>query len=107
MRLAALQGSAGTDHRGGGVGHGVPWLKLYIGDEFEKDGKAANSAGWNSVLVGSEADTGEQVNLLNLDPCGTVALDDVFPQEGSPSMIRAENIQGVLEWLIHQYGRTG
>lgn len=85
-------------------GEDAPWLKMYVGDEFEKDVKAAWAAGWNSVLVGAGAGEGTEgeEGLLDLDQCAGTTLDDCFPQEKPPSMIRAESTQALLEWLIQK-----
>lgn len=105
--LIATQDGAYSGQDSGGAKADESWLKLYVGDEFEKDAKAACAAGWNSVLVGSGVDIGGQESLLDLEQCRTSALDRVFQQESSPLMIRAESTQALLEWLIKQYVESG
>jgi hypothetical protein len=77
----------------------VPWLKLYVGDEYEKDVLGARGAGWNSVFVGSSEDVPGQESILSLDELGARALEDVFPDDGPPLTIRTERTQKLLEWL--------
>ncbi|GAB1313788.1 hypothetical protein MFIFM68171_03998 [Madurella fahalii] len=84
----------------------VPWLKLYVGDEFKTDVIGAWGAGWNSVLTGPA--TGDQTCLLDLSQLRAATLKEVFPQERmSPVAVRAETVKELLEWLVQQYERTG
>lgn len=105
-KVVALQrGSGRPVGAGSQLQENPPWLKLYVGDEFKTDVIGARAAGWNSVLTGPEA--GDQAGLLNLGQLGAAGLEDVFPQEGIPPVaIRAETVEGLLEWLIQQYGRN-
>ncbi|KAK4038875.1 hypothetical protein C8A01DRAFT_17109 [Parachaetomium inaequale] len=83
----------------------VPWLKLYVGDEYEKDVIGASRAGWNPVFVGAREDLAGRENISDLDQLGGRALEELFPREGLSLTIRAESTQNVLEWLTKQYSR--
>jgi FMN phosphatase YigB (HAD superfamily) len=83
----------------------VPWLKLYVGDEYEKDVVGARRAGWNAVFVGAEEEVPGQEKMPGLRQLGDKSLEEVFPQGGSPVAIRAESTQMLLEWLRDQHLR--
>ena len=102
-RLIAAHDDAKPGPGSGRVDEDAPWLKLYVGDELDKDGKGACDAGWSSVVVQlSGANIERQEKVLDLHQCGTATLDDVFPRGGSPTMIQAESVQMLVEWLIQQ-----
>lgn len=94
---------ATTRNDGGGGGEeDVPLLKLYVGDELEKDALGARAAGWNSVLVGPDGSTQPEGGFSELGRWGT--LTDIFREGGtSPLMARVESTQMLLEWLIKEY----
>ncbi|KAK4239511.1 hypothetical protein C8A03DRAFT_32367 [Achaetomium macrosporum] len=84
-------------------------LKLYVGDEFEKDVVGARDAGWNAVFVGTDADIGGQdIDMLDLDRLDTSGLEEVFPdKDTSPVTIRADSTQAFLKWLIERSAAGG
>jgi FMN phosphatase YigB (HAD superfamily) len=84
---------------------GVPWLKLYVGDEYEKDVVGASHAGWNSVFIRSQEYLSGEDNILDLDQLGDRALEGIFPPECPSLTIQAESTQNVLEWLTRQYSK--
>jgi FMN phosphatase YigB (HAD superfamily) len=101
--VIAMQNGAGPARDGGRAEGDVPWLKLYVGDEFQTDVMGARGAGWNSILVGPETDSQEQ--LIDIGQTGNIPLDDVFPlRSGStvPVALQAGTSRMVLEWLITQ-----
>jgi FMN phosphatase YigB (HAD superfamily) len=77
----------------------MPWLKLYVGDEYEKDVLGARGAGWNSVFIGTGEDVPGREAVLSLDELGGVALEEVFPKDSSPLTVRTESTHKLLEWL--------
>ncbi len=97
-KLLASQHSVNTNHDSRPACTTVPWLKVYIGDEYEKDVMGARNAGWNAVLIGSE----EGITDRDLSQLGARTLEDVFPQGACPSTMRAGSTQIFLKWLIAQ-----
>ena len=95
-QLLAAQNGVDTSHDSGRAYEAVPWLKLYIGDEYEKDVVGARNAGWNAVLIGNEGGITDQ----DLSQLGARTLENVFPQGACPSTMRAESTQVFLEWLM-------
>ncbi len=98
MANQLLAAQVDTNHGGGQASDTVPWLKVYLGDEYEKDVVGARNAGWNAVLIGGEGGTTDQ----NLSQIRGRTLEDVFPPGACPSTMRAESTQVFLEWLIEQ-----
>lgn len=82
----------------------LPWLKLYVGDEYEKDVVGARGAGWNSIFVGAKVEVPSQDNVPDLDQLRNKSLDEVFHQDGPPLTMHANNTKEVLEWLIERWG---
>jgi FMN phosphatase YigB (HAD superfamily) len=97
-QLAAAQDAASH-------GRAVPWVKVYVGDEYENDVVGAQGAGWNPVFVGTEEGLSGKEAFSDLEKLGSTALDESFTQHSGPVTIRAESTQRVLEWLIEQYAR--
>jgi hypothetical protein len=84
----------------------LPWLKVYVGDEYKKDVTGALGAGWNAVLVddGSAAEP-KREGEEGLEWLGNRPLEGVFPLGGPPKAVRAGSVQEVLEWLGKEMGR--
>jgi hypothetical protein len=101
-QLAAAQDAASHGRRGN---RAVPWLKVYVGDEYENDVVGARGAAWNPVFVGTEEGLSGKEVFSDLGKLGNTALDEVFSQNSGPVTIRAESTQIVLEWLTQQYAR--
>ncbi|KAL2169259.1 hypothetical protein VTG60DRAFT_6339 [Thermothelomyces hinnuleus] len=80
----------------------LPWLKLYVGDEYEKDVVGARGAGWNPIFVGAKEEVSGQDSVLDLGQLRNKRLDEVFDRDGPPLTIHADSTQEVLEWLIEQ-----
>jgi hypothetical protein len=105
---AAAQQPRGKSVRGSGSEperEDAAWLKLYVGDEFDKDIVGARDAGWNSVFVGTDAHIAvrDNMNVLDLGLLGRSGLKEVFPENGtSPVAIRANSTQAFLQWLIER-----
>lgn len=81
----------------------VAWLKLYVGDEYEKDVMGARRAGWHAVFVGHEEDAPGQEKMFDLRQLGKRSLEEVFPQGAAPMAIQTESTQVFLEWLIDEH----
>ncbi|KAL2129822.1 hypothetical protein VTI74DRAFT_7271 [Chaetomium olivicolor] len=76
------------------------WIKLYIGDEYEKDVIGACAAGWHSVFIGTESDIPPGENgMLDLEQCRTAAPEEVFGEGQPPTAIRAGSTQDLIRWL--------
>jgi FMN phosphatase YigB (HAD superfamily) len=105
--LAAQQGFDPDGDKAGSVSATLPWLKVFVGDEYEKDIVGARNAGWNAVFVGAEGGRTGEENSLNLKQEGNMTLEEVFPQGACPVLLRAENTEMFLEWLVSQYSGEG
>jgi ribonucleotide monophosphatase NagD (HAD superfamily) len=81
----------------------TPWLKIYVGDEFENDVVGAINAGWNSVFVGPPDKTGS-IDIITMkelkDHLGD-SVGEVFSSRDvvSPISLRADTIEALLRWL--------
>ncbi|KAL2159030.1 hypothetical protein VTH06DRAFT_2789 [Thermothelomyces fergusii] len=80
----------------------LPWLKLYVGDEYEKDVIGARGAGWNPIFVGAKEVMLAQDGVVGLDQLRNKSLDQVFHRHGPPLTIHANSVQETLNWLIGQ-----
>lgn len=91
-----------TAKTGPGPGAVLPWLKVYVGDEYAKDVVGALGAGWNAVLVddknGQGPERGDDSEGRNLQWLGNASLD-IFPLGGPPKAVRGGSVQEVLKWL--------
>ena len=83
----------------------TPWLKIYVGDEYEKDVVGARRAGWNPVFVGAETDVPGQENVLDWKQLGDMAVEEIYPEGSDPMTVRAENTQEFLEWALKNLAR--
>jgi FMN phosphatase YigB (HAD superfamily) len=103
-QLLAMQQQRGAETGSSGSAKGdSPWLKLYVGDDFEKDVVGAQGAGWNAVFVSPEEHSvsDQKKDMSDLEQLEGKTLEDVFPQDGpSPTLIRAERTQSFLAWLM-------
>jgi hypothetical protein len=99
-QLVAAQDAASHDRRGNGA---LPWLKVYVGDEYVNDVVGARGAGWNPVFVGTEEVLSGKEVFTDLENLGNTALDEAFSQYSGPVTIRAESTQRLLKWLIQQH----
>ncbi|KAJ4306052.1 hypothetical protein N0V88_000848 [Collariella sp. IMI 366227] len=79
------------------------WLKLYVGDEYEKDVVGAREAGWHSVFVGKKEDIPDEEKALELGECQAAAVEEVFREGEPPRTIRAESTQSFIQWLSEKY----
>ncbi|KAK0614581.1 haloacid dehalogenase [Immersiella caudata] len=84
----------------------TPWLKVCVGDEFEKDVVGSTNAGWNSVLVGPSEEAGDlkELGLMReLDDVMGSSVDEVFTQSNDVGSrlvsVRADTIGAFLRWL--------
>ncbi len=103
--LAALAAHESPGTNPGRIPPAASWLKIYVGDEYEKDVVGAHQAGWNSVFVGAERDVPSQENFSGWKHLGDAGLEDIFPQGSVPLMVRAENTQAFLEWVVKHLTR--
>lgn len=88
------------------VGAVLPWLKVYVGDEYTKDVTGALGAGWNAVLVDDHGtNASEKSEGDGLERLGDKPLEKVFPSGGPPRAVRARSVQGVLKWLGEEVRR--
>jgi hypothetical protein len=111
--IAARRGAArvGGDLEGSERAAASRLLKLYVGDDYEKDVLGARGAGWNAVLVGADADavvatSGKQEFVDLEEQLEHASLEEAFPRprEGRPpATIRTKSTQALLEWLIERY----
>ncbi len=92
-QLVAAQEGAELGHDGGRAAEAMSWLKIYVGDEYEKDVLGARRAGWNPVFVDTEEDVPSQENLSSLNQLGNRTLKEVFPQ-----------VDKILEWRQGEEG---
>lgn len=106
-QLLTAQEGAELGHGGGRAAEAASWLKLYVGDEYEKDVVGARRAGWNPIFVGAEEDMPSQENLPDLNQLGNGAFEEVFPQGNAPLTIRVESTQVLLEWVIKNLAMEG
>src|SRR4051812_785313 len=104
VQLVIAQDAAAHGRNIGQAQATMPWLKLYVGDEYEKDVAGARSAGWNPVFVGVEEEVIGPENVSDLDQLESKALEEVFQQESPPLTIRTGSPQKILKWLVEQYG---
>ena len=92
--------------QGGGRAEVLPWLKVYVGDEYAKDVTGALGAGWNAVLVGDERTDGlEESEEESLEWLENKPLEEVFPLGSPPRAARAGSVQEVLRWLGEEVKR--
>ncbi|KAK4120946.1 hypothetical protein N657DRAFT_648303 [Parathielavia appendiculata] len=79
------------------------WLRIHVGDEYEKDVIGARAAGWHSALIGANENVlriSGQESILGLDELGGRSIEEAFPKNGPPSTILSESTQKLLEWLV-------
>ena len=79
------------------------WLKVYVGDEFEKDLVGSMAAGWNAVFVGraDEVKGAGDFKMRGLKECKEALVEEVFPLSSAevPVALRAEGVDVFVRWL--------
>lgn len=81
---------------------GVPWLKLYVGDDVKKDVESAWGCGWNAVLlkefVGGQP---EDERLESLEEGGVLDNSVVEVLSGPrPRMFTVNKLETLVEWIV-------
>ncbi|KAK1750531.1 hypothetical protein QBC47DRAFT_118624 [Echria macrotheca] len=78
------------------------WIKVYVGDEWEKDALGATRAGWNAVHVAPaavpQAQQGAELIVRDLEGTSE-SPEELFPDRSAPICLRAASIGSVLEWF--------
>jgi len=79
------------------------WLKVYVGDEFEKDVVGSMAAGWNAVFVkrADEVKGAGDFKMRDLKECKEASVEEVFPPSSVevPVALRAEGVDVFVRWL--------
>ncbi|KAK4243292.1 hypothetical protein C7999DRAFT_44866 [Corynascus novoguineensis] len=104
VQLVATQEATEHEQHIGPAQTALPWLKLYVGDEYENDVLGARGAGWTPIFVGTEEVVSNQDRVLDLEQLGkSLTLEDLSQQHDPRLLIKARSTQHVLKWLIEQY----
>jgi FMN phosphatase YigB (HAD superfamily) len=69
------------------------WVRIYVGDEYEKDIVGSMKAGWNPVLL-AEGET--SLDIPKLEDIAAQSITELF---GRHTMIRTKSIEYLAAWL--------
>jgi hypothetical protein len=82
------------------------WIKVYVGDDWDKDALGSTEAGWSAVYIAQnilDAQQGAGVSIRDLE--GTVeAPEETLSSHSTPVCLRAGSIGSVLEWFAESRG---
>lgn len=89
-------------HELGKFDEGVPWLKLYVGDDIKKDVESAWGCGWNAVLL--KEFVSEQLNDERLESLEEGGLDKLVAEvlSGQPRMFTVDKLETLVEWIVRR-----